>query len=99
MKRICAVLLFLLLIASVSACGDQLNGTYYSTDGFNQTFTFSGDNITMSAFGISASGTYEISGGNITITYSFFGSPQTWTQSFSKDGKSIYIGGAEFRKQ
>ena len=97
-KRVCGLLLAVLLVIALSACGNQLSGTYYSTDGFNQTFTFSGDKITMSAFGISASGTYEVSGSTITITYDFFGSPQTWTQSFSKDGNSIYIGGTEFRK-
>jgi len=97
-KRVCALLLAVLLVAALSACGNTLSGTYHSTDGFNQTFTFSGDSITMSAFGISASGTYKISGSEIVITYNLFGSEQTWSQSFSKDGSSIYIGGTEFKK-
>ncbi len=93
-------LLILLVTLAVSACGsDKLSGTYSSTDLIAQTFTFNGDSVTMSAFGINANGTYEIKGDEIVITYSLFGLEYTWNQSFSKSGNSIYIGGTEFIKQ
>lgn len=80
------------------ANSNKLNGTYTSME-FYQTFTFHGSNVTMSAFGVNASGTYEIKGQQITITYSMFGEEYTWEQSFSRSGNSIYIGGTEFVKQ
>ena len=77
--------------------GDRVpSGQYYSTDGFNQVFTFHDDGtITMSAFGISADGTYTIGNGTITIRYSFLGD-QVWSPSFSMSGNSIWIAGTEF---
>lgn len=51
------------------------------------------------AFGINVSGKYNISGDQITITYSLLGMENTWTQSFSKSGKTITIGGTDFTKQ
>ena len=84
----------------LAACsGSGLSGTYKSQGLIAQTFTFSSNNVTMSAFGVNASGTYKISGGNITITYSIFGISSDWTQSYSKNGKIITIGGTEFVKQ
>ena len=77
--------------------GDRVpSGEYYSTDGFNQVFTFHDDGtITMSAFGINADGTYTIGDGTITIRYNFLGD-QVWSPSFSMSGNSIWIAGTEF---
>lgn len=95
-----ALLLTLFFVFSVSACGgNSLDGTYVSRDMFSQTFTFDGDKVTMSAFGVDASGIYKISGGQIKITYSLFGQDYTWQQPFSKSGSIINIGGTDFEKQ
>lgn len=79
--------------------GTRLNGTYSSGGLINQTFTFDGDNITMSAFGVNATGTYKIEGDYIVITYSLFGQSYTWKQTFSKSWKKVTIGGTTFTKQ
>ena len=98
-RRILCLCLSLLLVLTLTACGStKLNGTYKSSDFIAQTFTFKDDKVTMSAFGINASGTYKIDGDEIAITYSLFGSEYTWRQPFSKSGSSIYIGGTEFVK-
>lgn len=75
------------------------SGTYYSTDGFNQVFTFyDNGTVTMSAFGIQATGSYKIANGKISIRYNFLGE-QLWTPSFSMSGDSLFIAGVEFVKQ
>ena len=83
----------------LTACGSGLSGTYYSADGISQSFTFNGDNVTMSAFGINATGSYKIEGDKIVITYSLFGSEYSWQQSFSESDGAIYIGGTQFVKR
>lgn len=84
--------------SDISAYGIP-NGTYLSSDGFNQEFTFYGtDGIRMSAFGISADGTYEVSGGRIIVTYEFLGT-QVWDPTFSMSGDCLYIAGTAFYKQ
>lgn len=98
-KRGAAMLLAVALILTLSSCGDSLKGTYVSKGLIAQTFTFDGDNVTMSAFGINVSGKYKISGNQIAITYSLFGMDNTWTQTFSKSGKTITIGGTDFTKR
>lgn len=98
-KRGTALLLAFALILTLSSCGGSLKGTYASEGLIAQTFTFDGDNVTMSAFGINVTGKYKISGDQITITYSLLGMDNTWTQSFSKSGKTITIGGTAFAKQ
>lgn len=99
-KRISTGLLAILLIISLASCNSgKPNGTYVSQDLFAQSFTFDGDRITMSAFGINASGTYRIEGNQIRITYSLFGMEYDWTQSFSQSGNTVVIGGTEFIKQ
>jgi len=94
------IVTFLLLACAVLAgCGgSKLKGMYTSQDVFAQTFIFEGDNVTMSAFGLSAAGSYEIKDGKIRIRYSLFGQDEVWEQSFYRDGDTIYIGGTEFRK-
>ena len=99
MKRGMALLLADTLILTLSACGGGLKGTYASEGLVAQTFTFDGDDVTMSAFGINVTGKYKISGDQITITYSLLGMENTWTQSFSKSGKTINIGGTDFTKR
>jgi hypothetical protein len=92
-------LAIIIAITTLSACAGRLSGTYKSSGMFAQTFTFDGDEVTMSAFGINASGTYQISDGKIKIKYSLFGIDSTWEQPFEKKGSSIYIGNDEFKKQ
>lgn len=74
------------------------SGTYYCTDGSGQVFTFyDNGTITMSAFGIQATGSYEIADDKINIRYNFLGE-QLWSPSFSMNGESLFIAGAEFVK-
>ena len=98
--RLLSVLLAVVLCATMlTACGgSKLDGTYHSQGLISQSFTFDGDQVTMSAFGINASGTYRIDGGQIIITYSLFGQEYTWEQSFSQSVNVINIGGTEFKK-
>lgn len=92
------ILLILCMVVSFTACGNKLEGTYVSEGLIAQSLKFEGDKITMSAFGINATGTYKIEGDSITFTYNLFGSEQTLTQSFRKEGKMISIGGVAFYK-
>lgn len=98
--RLLSVLLAVVLCATIlTACGgSKLDGTYRSQGLISQSFTFDGDQVTMSAFGINASGTYRIEGNQIIITYTLFGQEYTWEQSFSQSGNVINIGGTEFKK-
>ena len=99
-RALCLLTALVLLSLLLTACsGSKLSGTYYSADGISQSFTFHGDQVTMSAFGINATGTYKIEGDKITIHYSLFGIPYDWQQPFSKSGNSIYIGGTQFIKK
>ena len=98
--RLLSVLLAVVLCATMlTACGgSKLDGTYHSQGLISQSFTFDGDQVTMSAFGVKASGTDRIEGDQIIITYSLFGQEYTWEQSFSQSGNVINIGGTEFEK-
>lgn len=98
-KKIFFLLIAVLMMLFLCSCGSKLKGTYTSQGLIAQTFTFSGSNVTMSAFGVNASGTYKIKDNQIEIIYSLFGSDYTWSQSFSKSGNTISIGGTEFKKQ
>ena len=52
-RALCLCIILILLSLMLIACdGNKLSGTYYSTDGIAQTFTFKGDTVSMSAFGI-----------------------------------------------
>ena len=98
--RLLSVLLAVVLCATMlTACGgSKLDGTYHSQGLISQSFTFDRDQVTMSAFGINASGKYRIEGDKIIITYDLFGQEYTWEQSFSQSGDVINIGGTEFKK-
>ena len=98
--RLLSVLLAVVLCATMlTACGgSKLDGTYHSQGLISQSFTFDGDQVTMSAFGVNASVTYRIEVDQIIITYSLFGQEYTCEQSFSQSGNMINIGGTEFKK-
>lgn len=98
--RLFSVLLTVILyVTMLTACGgSKLDGTYYSQGLISQSFTFDGDQVTMSAFGINASGTYKLDGDQISISYTLFGQEYTWEQPFSQSGDVINIGGTEFKK-
>lgn len=99
-NRKCTLIAFVLILALLlTACSGGLNGTYVSQGLVSQTFTFSGDTVTMSAFGLNASGTYRIDGDQIVISYNMFGQDYSWAQPFSRSGNTITIGGTEFKKQ
>ena len=78
--RLLSVLLTVILcVTMLTACGgSKLDGTYHSQGLISQSFTFDGDQVTMSAFGINASGTYQIDGDQIIITYNLLGQEYTW---------------------
>lgn len=100
-KVVMAVSLFFCLsgICTLAACGNnKLNGSYKSQGLVSQTFTFDGDEVTMSAFGLNASGTYEIKNDKIYITYTLFGKEQTWSQSFFRTDDGFTISDTEFKK-
>lgn len=93
------LLAVILCVTMLTACaGAKLDGTYRAQGLISQSFTFDGDQVTMSAFGMNASGTYRIEGDRIIITYNLFGQEFTWEQSFSQSGDVINIGGTEFKK-
>ena len=98
--RLFSVLLTVMLcVTMLTACGgSKLDGTYHSQGLISQSFTFDGDQVTMSAFGVNASGTYRLEGDQIIITYSLFGPEYTWEQSFSQSGHVINHGGTDFKK-
>lgn len=98
-KRIRVLVIILAMLLLLSSCSSKLDGTYTSQGSIAQSFIFNGDRVTMSAFGINASGTYTIKNDQITITYSLFGMEYVWSQPFSKSGKTINIGGTDFIKQ
>lgn len=98
-KKPIMVIAILAILLLTGCGGSKLKGVYKSQDMFAQTFIFDGDNVTMSAFGISATGPYEIKNGNIYIKYNLFGQDEIWEQSFYQEGKKIYIGGTEFKKE
>lgn len=89
------------LLTSLTACsGSKLSGTYKSGGLLSQSFTFSGsNNVSMSAFGLSINGTYKISGGTMTITYSLLGVSTSWDCTYKKSGNTITINGTAFTKQ
>jgi len=100
-KRVVLITLaVLLLLASLTACsGGKLSGTYKSGGILSQSFTFKGNDVTMSAFGLNVDGTYSIKGDTMTITYSMLGVSMSWDCSFKKSGNNITINGTNFVRQ
>ena len=95
-----ALIILILTIMLTSCTGGELNGTYRSQGLIAQSLTFDkGNKITMTAFGINASGTYKISDGKMTVTYTVLGIDTSWSYDYKRKGKSIFVNGAEFIKQ
>ena len=104
-KLLCLVLTAAALFA-LTACtkvgggGSTIpKGTYVAKGIIDQSFTFDGNNVTFSAFGINASGTYTIEDGNIKITYSVLGIEASFERTFSRNGNTLTIGGTDFVKE
>ena len=95
-----ALLLVICAMLSLASCWKQtLSGTYTEGGLITSSLIFEGDNVTISAFGIKAKGTYRIEKDTIYMTYEVLGSEQTVSKSFSKSGNSIFIDGKEFVKE
>ena len=80
-KRILLCVLAVMLVCLLTSCTTKLNGTYTVQDSLvNQSFTFEGDKVKVSAFGINVDGEYEIKGDEIIITYN----TKIWNRTYSK---------------
>lgn len=97
--RFLGALFLAVSLLMTASCGNTLNGTYKSTGLIPGTLTFDGNHAQISAFGINASGTYEIEKDKIIFHYSILGLEQSMDFSYKKDGKYIYIGDTEFKKE
>ena len=100
----CVVFLIVIALIVVAFFGvrklNRPSGTYVAANGFtSQSFTFKGDEVTMSAFGINATGKYTITDGTMKVSYRMFGQDYTWSCSIKLDGKKLYMDGEEFIKQ
>lgn len=99
-KRVVAILMCCAMVCTLGACSTKLSGTYTADGVVKQSFTFKDDNVVeISAFGISAEGTYKIEDDTITITYKLLNLSYDLEKSFKKDGNKIYIDGTEFVKE
>ena len=68
-KRAVAILMAIVLIASLMGCGTDLTGKWRSTSEKRTQLAFSsGSKVTMSADGIELSGTYTAVNGELTMT-------------------------------
>lgn len=83
----------------LQSCTLSVDGTYKTQGLLSQTFTFSGDKIIMSAFGVNAEGKYVINGDNMHITYNLFGKDYEIDYFFKREGKNLNIAGSMFYKQ
>jgi hypothetical protein len=105
LKKLLAAILAVAMIATLAACGGNLtkpvNGTYKSDEGFlSQTWTFSGSNSITLSLGISATGTYKISGNKLSVTTEIFGVESTSGYTITEiTNKSFFIDGTKFIKQ
>ncbi len=98
-----------LTLPVLGACGGgdkkpHLRGTYKEVSAISTgSITFKSDTemefnfLDISKFTIS--GTYEISDGKMYMHYSILGIPANPSYTFSQKGNSIYLNGAEYRKE
>ena len=93
------IVCIVMMLAVLTSCSAKLSGTYVHHGIIDETITFSGDHVTMSAFGLDINGTYEIKGDTITVSFSVLGMEQSVSWSFERNGNSIYIDGAEYVKE
>ena len=98
-RVMCLALIMVMMVCSLTACSKKLSGTYTADGIIKQSFTFEDENVTISAFGIEAEGTYKIEKDKIIITYSLLGFSYDWEKSFERDGKDIIIDGTKFVKE
>ena len=93
-------LTIIMLMCCLTACSTKLSGTYTSDGVIEQSFTFKDDNVvSISAFGISAEGTYRIEDNKIIITYKLLNLSYDFEKSFEKNGDIITIDGTDFIKE
>lgn len=108
--RITSILLFIMLVISLSSCGGKINGTYIIADEdsapWNFTVTklvFKGSNVTVTDLGVQAQCTYSIEGNTLVIngTTTMLGSmvEVDYDYSFRRDGNSIFLDDIEFVKK
>ena len=86
MRIVPIMLLFSLLISTLTACTTKLSGTYTNDEGMvQQSITFKEDNkVEFSAFGVDIEGEYVIEDETITITYSLLNLSYNLEKSFEK---------------
>lgn len=106
LRSIAVMLLALVMLFSMAACGNKLSGTYTNSEGLIKlSYTFKEDNIVeTNALGIdvdleSLKVEYEIKDGKIIFTYSLLGLSYDKECDFEKKGNSIFIDGTEFVKE
>ena len=102
-RLIVLLLVLILAVATLASCGKP-SGKYARTD--NVIFAdvesywefLDGNRVSFSFSGITASGTYEIDGDEIRVTYTIAGIETTLTQSYNLDGDVLTINGVEYTK-
>ena len=96
--RILALAMALTMVLfAFAACGTKLSGTY---EGTLTKLTFDGDEVTASdKLGIvKITGTYEIKGDKMTLTFGDDKLSLGGEHSFEKDGDTIKINGIKYTK-
>ena len=105
-KSICLIALSLVLLLAVTvlaSCGKP-SGKYARTDTIVFTDVESywdfidGEQVKFSVSGITATGTYEIDGDEIRVTYTIAGIQTTLTHSYHLDGDVLTINNVEYTK-
>ncbi len=91
-RRLLALLLAVVMIVSLTACGSsKFTGTWEAT---LQSLTFTKDKVTVSTLGLDiATYDYKVSGDKIIISASSEGTSfkQEWTYVFNKDKSQVTI--------
>ncbi len=76
---------------------NKLTGTYYDTYGVGSVTFVDDKNITMNTLGLNVSGTYQINGSSLAVTYNIpLLGAQTINYSFSHDGDIIYLNNTQY---